>query len=414
MTAATGAGERILALDLVRGAAVMGIFSVNVIGFAMPDPAYLNPAAYGGAAGANLAVWALNFVLVDNKMRCLFSALFGASLLLVAERAEAAGLSAAGVHYRRMAWLLAFGLAHFYLLWDGDILSLYAPVGMLAFAFRKMPVEKLLSAALVFLLVDAAIMGLLWHAFGAGEAAASAPGASAATLAQWHSDAENLVPPLPGDLARDLALYRGGWTGIIAGRLRENGAGPLVNLAIVGPQTLGLMLLGMAGLKTGFLAGAWEPDRYRRLFRIGVAIGLPVQAALAWWAWRSGFSASAVFGSYFLWSAPFYYVQALGYAAGLILLARRGGPVAARLAAAGRAAFTNYLGTSLIASTLFFGWGVGLYGRLDRLQAWLVVPCVWAVILIWSEPWLERFRYGPFEWAWRSLARGRIEPMRRP
>lgn len=93
MTAVTGPGPRILTLDVLRGVAVMGIFSVNVVGFAMPDAAYLNPAAYGGASGANLAVWVLNFVLIDNKMRCLFSLLFGASLLLVAERAEAAGRS---------------------------------------------------------------------------------------------------------------------------------------------------------------------------------------------------------------------------------------------------------------------------------------------------------------------------------
>jgi len=404
---------RIAALDVLRGVAVMGIFSVNVIGFAMPDAAYLNPAAYGGAVGANLVLWAVNFILVDNKMRCLFSALFGASLLLVAERAEAAGLSAAGVHYRRMGWLLVFGLAHFYLVWDGDILSLYAPVGMLAFAFRRLPVERLLSAALVFLLVDAAIMGLLWHAFAAGEAVASRPGASAAIVAQWHQDAENLVPPLPADFARDLALYRGGWLGIVAGRLHDNLAGPLVNLAIVGPQTLGLMLLGMAGLRSGFLTGAWQPARYRRLLRTGLAIGLPAHAALAFWTWRSAFSASAVFGSYFLWSVPFYYLQALAYAAGLILLARRGGAAVTRVAAAGRTAFTNYLGTSLAASALFFGWGLGLYGRLDRLHAWLVVPCLWAAMLLWSKPWLERFRYGPFEWVWRSLARARIEPLRR-
>src|SRR4051794_16287417 len=113
----------------------MGIFSVNVIGFAMPEAAYLNPAAYGGSTGANLALWAATFVLVDNKMRTLFSILFGASLLLVVERAEAAGRSGAAVHYRRMGWLLLFGLVHFYGIWSGDILSLYAPVGMAAFAF---------------------------------------------------------------------------------------------------------------------------------------------------------------------------------------------------------------------------------------------------------------------------------------
>ncbi|MEA3035542.1 MAG: uncharacterized protein QOH04_1307 [Sphingomonadales bacterium] len=413
MTAATEPSPRILTLDLLRGVAVMGIFSVNVFGFAMPDPAYLNPTAYGGATGANLAVWGLNFVLIDNKMRCLFSALFGASLLLVAERAEAAGRSPAAAHYSRMLWLLVFGLLHFYLVWDGDILSLYAPVGMVAFAFRRLPVERLVAAAIVFLLMDAAIMAELWRGHAAGEAAAHAPGASAATILQWRSDADDLIPLAPADLARDLAAWRGGWAGIVAHRLHDNALGPVVNLILIGPQTLGLMLLGMAGLKSGFLTGAWGAMRYRRLAFVGLAIGLPAHAAIAWWTWRSGFPGALVFGSYFLFSMPFYYLQAAAYAAALVLLARRGGALVARLAAAGRAAFSNYLGTSLVASGLFYGFGLGLYGRLDRLEAWLVAPLLWALMLLWSKPWLDRFRYGPFEWLWRSLARGKLQPMRR-
>ena len=101
MTSA-GEEERIVTLDLLRGVAVMGIFSVNVIAFAMPFGAYLNPAVYGGASGANLWVWAANFVLVDGKMRGLFTLLFGASTLLVIQRAEAAELAPEIVHFRRM------------------------------------------------------------------------------------------------------------------------------------------------------------------------------------------------------------------------------------------------------------------------------------------------------------------------
>jgi uncharacterized protein len=413
VTAATEPGPRILTLDVLRGVAVMGIFSVNVIGFAMPDAAYLNPAAYGGATGANLAVWALNFILIDNKMRCLFSLLFGASLLLVAERAEAAGRSPAATHYSRMLWLLVFGLVHFYLVWDGDILSLYAPIGMLAYAFRRLTPERLVAAAIVFLLMDAAIMVELWRGFAAGEAAARAPGASAATLLQWRSDAEDLIPLAPADLARDLAAFRGGWSGIVAHRWADNALGPVTNLILAGPQTLGLMLLGMAGLRSGFLTGAWDASRYRRVILFGLAVGLPAQAAIAWWTWRNGFPGALVFGSYFFFAMPFYYLQAGAYAAAIILLARRGGALVARLAAVGRAAFSNYLGTSLVASTLFYGFGLGLYGRLDRLEAWLVAPLIWALMLLWSKPWLDRFRYGPFEWLWRSLARARPQPMRR-
>ena len=100
-------------------------------------------------------------------------------------------------------------------------------------------------------------------------------------------------------------------------------------------------------------------------------------------------------------------------AALIILLTRRGGALVERIAAAGRAAFTNYLGTSILMTALFYGWGLGLYGTLSRIELWMPVVAMWALMLLWSKPWLDRFRYGPFEWLWRSLARGRLEPMRK-
>jgi uncharacterized protein len=405
--------NRIATLDLLRGVAVMGILSVNVIGFAMPDPAYLNPAAYGGATGANLVTWLLNFILIDHKMRGLFSMLFGASMLLVIERAEAAGRSAAVVHYSRMAWLLVFGLAHFYLIWSGDILTTYALVGMAAFAFRKAPVPRLIAAAIVFFLLDTAIMAMLTQSYAAGEAAAAAPGATARTLATWQETASDLLPLQPQALAANLALYRGAYGGILHARLTDGALQPLLNLILVGPDTLGLMLLGMAGFRSGFLTGGWDRRLYARIAWAGLGVGAAAHAAIAWWTIRSGFSATVVFADYILISTPFRLIMTIGYAALIVLLGRGGGALVGRIAAAGRAAFTNYLVTSLVASTLFYGYGLGLYGRLDRFHAWLIVPLVWLAILGWSKPWLDRFRYGPFEWLWRSLARGALQPMRK-
>jgi uncharacterized protein len=407
------AGGRIVTLDLIRGVAVMGIFSVNVVGFAMPQAAYLNPAAYGGATGAQLATWLINFVLIDNKMRSLFSILFGASMLLVIERAESTGLSPAKVHYRRMAWLLLFGLAHYYLVWSGDILSLYAAVGMMAYAFRKAPVERLLAAALVFLLMDAAIMAMLTQNYAAAEAATHAPHASVKALAEWRATASDLLPPTAKELAADFAVFRGGYGGIVHERLTAEAGTPLVNLIIAGPDTLALMLLGMAGLKSGFLTGAWDRARYQRIALFGLGLGIPIQAAIGWWTIHRGFSPTWVFADYMLVSSPVRLVMAAGYAAAIILLGRRFGRFVPYIAATGRTAFTNYLGTSLLASSLFYGYGLGLYGRLDRVQAWLFVPLFWMLMLAWPTPWLKRFRYGPFEWLWRSLARWKLQPMRR-
>jgi uncharacterized protein len=413
VSAATEPDGRIVTLDLLRGVAVMGIFSVNVIGFAMPDPGYLNPTAYGGTTGANLAIWLANFIFVDNKLRSLFSILFGASMLLVVERASAAGRSAAAVHYSRMVWLLVFGLLHFYFIWAGDILTLYAIVGMAAFAFRKAPVPQLVAAAIVFFLLDAAIMGTLTQSYGVGEAAAAAPGATARTLAEWRATASDLLPLQPDALARNLALFRGGYGGIVHERMTDERLTPLLNLILFGPDTLALMLLGMAGLKSGFLTGAWDRRLYVKIAWIGIGTGAIAEAAIAMWTIHSGFSPTAIFADYMLVSSPFRLLMAGGYAALIVLLARRGGAHVRRIAAAGRAAFTNYLGTSLVASAIFYGYGLGLYGRLDRFQAWLAAPLLWLLILAWSKPWLDRFRYGPFEWLWRSLARGKLQPMRK-
>lgn len=411
MSSAAAPAGRIATLDLLRGVAVMGIFSVNVIGFAMPSPAYLNPAAYGGASGANLAIWLLNFLLIDHKMRSLFSILFGASMLLVIERAEAAGRSPALTHYSRMGWLLVFGLAHFYLIWSGDILTTYALIGMAAYAFRNAPVQRLVAAALVFLLLDAATMAMLTQSYAEAEAAAAAPGAGATALAAWRATATDLLPLQPSELARDLVHYRGAYGGILHDRLTQERMSPLINLILFGPETLGLMLLGMAGFRSGFLTGAWERRVYVRIAWVGLAGGAVAHILIAGWTIRSGFSPTAIFADYMLVSMPFRLPMTAGYAAAIILIGTKGGALVERVGAAGRAAFTNYLGTSLVATTIFYGYGLGLYGRLDRFQAWLVVPFVWLLILAWSKPWLDRFRYGPFEWLWRSLARGAVQPM---
>ena len=117
--------------------------------------------------------------------------------------------------------------------------------------------------------------------------------------------------------------------------------------------------------------------------------------------------------AFIVFETPFITIMAVGYAAMIVLLSRRNGSLTQRIAAAGRCAFTNYLGTSIIASLVFYGWGLGLYGSVSRWQAWLLAPLVWAIMLLWSKPWLERFHYGPFEWAWRSLSRWKLQPMRK-
>jgi uncharacterized protein len=112
-------------------------------------------------------------------------------------------------------------------------------------------------------------------------------------------------------------------------------------------------------------------------------------------------------------TVPVRPLMIIATAALIIIATRRGGAIVDRVAAAGRAAFTNYLGTSILMATFFYGYGLGMYGRFSRWELWLVVVAMWALMLIWSKPWLDRYRYGPFEWLWRSLSRAELQPMRR-
>ena len=403
---------RIATLDIVRGVAVMGILAMNIVAFAMPGAAYINPAAYGTESGADLGSWLFSFILIDGKMRGLFSFLFGASLLLVIDRAEAAGQSPARVHYSRMFWLLVFGLIHFFFIWYGDILALYAPMGMLAFFFRRMGPVKLIVLGLCLLVAQFGLTGFFAFAIDMKETLALAPHADPEALKAWAAMQKGFGLYTPAQLQEALALYRGSYMGIVQHQLGE-WRGPLNSLWQAGWETLAYMLFGMAALRTGFLSGAWDRRFYLKVIMVGFGVGIPAYAAVGWWLIDQNFSVSSIVAGWLAATVPIRPFLILATAATVILLTRNGGWLTQRIAAAGRAAFTNYLGTSILMTFLFYGYGFGLFGHLTRVQLWLPVMGAWILMLLWSKPWLDRFNYGPFEWLWRSLARMQLQPMRK-
>lgn len=405
--ATTMAGDRHLTLDTVRGVAVLGILLLNIIAFSMPAPAYFNPAAYGGSEGIDLAAWFGNFVLFDGKMRGLFSFLFGASTLLVIERATAKGESAAKVHYARMIWLLVFGLIHLWAIWWGDILNHYALIGMIAFFFRNARVKTLLIVGCILLVIQFIISAFIPMVAAMAQLAPGKPGMGEAL----EGLKQGFGQPSDAWLTEDVALHRGSWWSIAVDRFSEAKWIPLVGLIQYGWETLAYMLFGMAAYRNGMLTGQWERRRYIRWVAIGFGIGIPAYVALALWMMRSEFGLVEVTSATMVLTTPIRPLVIMGWAALIVLLMRPGGFLTNRLAAAGRMAFTNYLGTSLICTTIFYGYGLGWYGELSRAEVYLVVLGVWALILLWSKPWLERFAYGPLEWVWRSLARGRPQGM---
>jgi uncharacterized protein len=398
--------DRIATLDTVRGVAVMGILFLNIVSFAMPEAAYISPRAYGLDGTADRWVYYATLIAFDGKMRGLFSFLFGASLLLVVDRAQASGADPAAVHYRRMVWLLALGILHAALLWSGDILVHYALIGSIAYAFRHHSVRALTAFGVGFAIIDLLLLGSIPLSFLAMQSSGTAQ------ATQGMLDFENgFGVPAASQIATELALFRGGYGGILAHNLAEL-PDNFANGFIIGFETLAYMLFGMAALRSGMLTGAWARRRYVRWAITCIGIGGVGYALIAAWMASRGLDTLAVVAGPMGLAAPLRAIMILGWAATIILFTGNGGRAATRLAAVGRMALTNYLATSIVMCALFYGWGFGLYGQLSRAELYLPVLAMCVAMLTWSPLLLARFRYGPFEWVWRSLARCRWQPMR--
>ncbi len=409
--------QRIVTLDALRGLAVMGILAMNIILFALPEMAYFSPIASGPLSVADQISWTAGFILFDGKMRGLFSLLFGASMVLIAMRAQDQGQSPASVHYRRMAWLAFFGLMHFYLIWQGDILFLYALAGGIAFLFIAMESRQLIVLAIIIYVFGCAVMSAMMGSLFLLEYAASVPDPAPGTLRDYRE----FMDEMTRGYAQDLALYRSDYAAILLHRWRDEFWSPLSLTLMNILETLPLMLIGMALFKNGFLIGNSDTGLYRKYALLGLGLGASGYAVLAFIAALDGFGGIMMMNIAIAWSMPFRLVMTVGYAAALVIviawMANGGVLVSAllgRVTAAGRMAFTNYIATSIAMTFLFYGYGLGLFGHVSRSGLWLYVFGGCAVMLIWSKPWLDHFRYGPLEWLWRSLARGEIQAMRKP
>jgi uncharacterized protein len=403
VAAPVGESSRIVSLDVLRGVAVLGILAMNIQSFSMIGSAYMNPTAYGDLTGGNYWVWYVSALLANARFITIFSMLFGAGIVLMTSRAEAATGRSAGVHYRRMGWLIIFGLLHAHLLWYGDILYTYGMCGLVAYLFRRLPPWLLIALGLVALCVSSGVMAL----FGL-----SMPSWDEAMIADFQRD---WLPP-PEVVQAELDAYRGGWLTQMA--LRVPAAlffQTFLLVTLIGWQTGGLMLIGMALYKTGFFSAARSTGLYVATAVLGAGIGLPV---IAWGihqheAHEWGVKYSFFLGSlYTFWAAP---LVSLAYASLVMLLCRSSATtvVTRPLSAVGRMALSNYLIQTIVCTTIFYGHGFGLFGQVERTGQLGIVLAVWAAQLVYSPIWLRFFRFGPFEWLWRSLAYWRLQPMRR-
>jgi uncharacterized protein len=404
MTDPVGDGERIAALDVLRGFALLGIFVMNVQSFSMISAAYLNPTAYGDLSGANWWVWVFSHLLTDQKMYGLFSMLFGAGVVLMTARAEARGERAARVHFRRMGWLVFFGLLHAHLFWYGDILYAYGLCGMLVYVCRRWSPGTLVPVAAVFYAIGSAVyLAIGW----------SMPFWGAEAVAGFTTDAWQ---PTPRIIEEELAAYRGGWLTQLPHRVQESLFMETILFVLIFLwKTVANMLLGMALFKSGVLSGGRTAEWYTRAAVLGFLLGLSLSG---YGIWRNVSEGWPVAYSFFVGSQFNYWAAIatdVGWIGVLMLWLRAGAArgLTARLAAVGQMAFTNYIMQTVIATTIFYGHGFGLFGSVSRVGQFAIVLAVWALQLVVSPLWLREYRFGPLEWVWRSLTYGRRMPLRR-
>jgi uncharacterized protein len=420
------AGERNEAIDMLRGVAVLGILVMNIYAFAMPFVAYSNPLAFGGTEPWNIGTWYFTHIFFDQKFMTIFSLLFGAGLIMMMTRAEARGVTYAGVWYRRSFWLLLIGALHGYLIWMGDILFHYALVGMLVFLFRKRSPKSLILIA-VLLLSVAPLLNLSGGVYmtklqvagteiealqDAGEALSEE---QQEQLAEWQEMSVFLGDPAE-QVKNDIEGYSQSYPAVVSYRqptvtMLQTQATFFFIIWRVG----GVMLLGMALMKLGIIDGLRDSGYYKKMMLAGYGIGLPIVVYSAWnlwshqwepmWTFRVGMIPNYV-GSLFV---------ALGHI-GLVMTLIKSGAASrlmARFAADGRMAFTNYLMHSVILTTVFYGYGLGLYADVPRAWQMAFVVAVIGFQLWFSPIWLKVYRFGPAEWLWRSLTYWRRQPMRR-
>jgi uncharacterized protein len=361
--------QRIASLDVIRGIAVLGILLMNSVAFALPEAAYANLEQAGNKTLLDTAIGVACRILVNEKMMALFSLLFGVGIVIFADRAAANGRRSIWLSLWRNLLLFIVGVAHT-IVWDGDVLAVYAVCAPVVLLLRKLPAAWL---------------------FGIGLVVANAAPVVALLVSSSVEDA---------DLGE--AWFIGGEV--------TDGVGGLLLLDGFG-RALGLMLIGVGLFRLGFVQGTAGQAAYRRAAMWGLGIGVPLSTAgllintSADWAGSSAIPGLAIstFGT-----VP----MALGYLSLIVLWAARfSGGVHVRLQAVGQMALTNYLTQTIIGVAVLT---IMLDGAdMSRTFVLGFVVVVWALQLTWSPWWLARFRFGPFEWAWRSATYRSAQALRR-
>ena len=399
--------KRIESIDVLRGFALLGILIMNINSFAMPGMAYFSPNVYDINI-LNHIVYSLTHVIADQKFMAIFSMLFGASTMLFVERAMSKKKRPMLLFYSRNFWLLIIGLIHSHYIWYGDILFIYAICSFILFPFRNFnPKNQFIIGCIIYFLPcfsNFALNVFVFDHLGKED--------RNAIIEYWNPPKE--------DLQIELDAYRGSYFEQIKYREKmsdlderntsskgKNGK-EIIGLSFlidILSRSFGMMLVGMASFSWGIFSNSQHKSFYRGLIKYGFGIGLPLSAGglgLAYhynWDWHY---------MQFIGRVPNHIATpfiAFGYI-GIVMLCIKNAvalKLQERLKSIGKTALTGYLIQSFLATYVFYGFGLSLFGQANRIEQLAIVILIWAILMLVSPVWLKKFYYGPIEWIWRML-----------
>ncbi|RIW18886.1 DUF418 domain-containing protein [Algoriphagus lacus] len=409
----------------MRGIVLFGILIMNINGFGLAF-GYNNPSVLGGDTGLNLYTWMVSNLFFEGTMRALFSLLFGVGMFIFLDRLmkKGAGINAADIYFRRITWLLVFGLIHGYLLlWVGEILYDYALMGFLVYSFRRMVPKKLMLTGLLLLSI-----GTAWYYFDYQKDL------------EWYTKVQEAEVAIAAgqEPSKELKEAKDSWEKrlaetspeMMAGYTEEMQKGYFSVVKHLAPinfdfntkapyrediwDVLSMMLIGIALFKWGLLSG----EKPFSIYWIFVGIGYPIGIAINYYEMQLILDAKFSPLSFSESNITYYWGRffvSMGHI-GLIMIFCKSNILIwlkSSLSAVGKMALTNYIMHSLICMVVFTGVGFGLFGKLQRYELLYVVFSIWIFQLILSPIWLRYFDYGPMEWLWRNLSYQKVHPIRK-
>ncbi len=394
--------DRFESLDVLRGVAVLGILAINIQAMALPAAMFANPSLNTEYfVGDGIGIWAIASAFFQFKFITIFSALFGAGIILmVGEEKPSATF---GVHYRRMFWLLLFGLTHAFVIWFGDILTPYAIAGLIVVLARRWRPRTLFIVGFILISIVSLLMVAQYFAMGQ------------MPVEERDAMMAKMFAPPPEALAAEIRHYQGALFSRIPDTAGNAIMFQLIQTLFMGPRNIGVMMIGMALYKTGFFTLGWSFLRYLITGAGALAIGVAGSYYATSQMLAVNFDPLQLAGPQ---SAQYWasLPHAFGYAALVMAICKVPSISLIRrpFAATGQMALTNYLACSIIGAFLYYGPpGLGRIGDVSYQEQAMTVLIIWAAILVWSPIWLSVFRYGPFEWAWRSLTYWKPQALRR-